>query len=141
MVVVTEIRERPLGVTILAVLNIIGGILTLILGLTITVFIAFLGFLLPTTLPFRWLVSMLGIVVGILLVLMGVLGILVGLGFWRGWGWSWTLSVFLYGISFLLSLVNIIFARDLSSVIGLIINGILLYYLFRPHVKAWFGKI
>jgi len=27
-----------------------------------------------------------------------------------------------------------------TSVIGIIIGAVILYYLFRPNVKAWFGK-
>jgi hypothetical protein len=33
-----------------------------------------------------------------------------------------------------------IVAGNVSSVINIIIHGVVIYYLYRPNVKAFFGK-
>jgi cbb3-type cytochrome oxidase subunit 3 len=30
--------------------------------------------------------------------------------------------------------------ENIASIIGIIISGIILYHLYRPHIKAYFGK-
>jgi hypothetical protein len=42
-------------------------------------------------------------------------------------------------ISIVLNALSIA-AGNISSIISIIISGIILYYLYRPHVKAYFGK-
>jgi hypothetical protein len=38
-----------------------------------------------------------------------------------------------------MSVVSIV-TGNLGSIVSIIINGVILYYLYRPHVKAYFGK-
>ena len=47
--------------------------------------------------------------------------------------WAWTLTLILTIIFLILDLIEL-------NVIGLIIGGVILYYLYRPHVKSYFGK-
>jgi hypothetical protein len=35
---------------------------------------------------------------------------------------------------------NALASEIISHIIGLAINGVILYYLYRPNVKAFFGK-
>jgi hypothetical protein len=58
---------------------------------------------------------------------------------WTGKGWAWILAVILYGLGALSSLISLA-AGALSSIVGLLIYAFLLWYLWRPHVKAFFGR-
>ncbi len=54
-------------------------------------------------------------------------------------GWGWTGAVGLSIIGIIDSIMNII-AGYWPSIFTLILSGIILYYLYRPHVMAYFGK-
>lgn len=79
-----------------------------------------------------------GVAFGGLLLILALVGFVLAYGFWTGKGWAWILGIIFSIIGIIIGLVSII--GNPSSVIGIIINGLILYYLTRPHVKAWFGK-
>jgi len=112
--------QRPLGVTILAILEFIGGILGIILILFLQSFFLYVGFF-PA--------DLLAILVA-LVVLLSALQILVGYGLIKGYGWAWTAE-------FILRIANGVF----SGLFGLIFAVLIIIYLTRPHVKEYFGKI
>lgn len=78
-------------------------------------------------------------VVGGVVLLFGVLAVVVGLGMWTRKGWAWTLAVVLYGLGVVVSLINIAVGR-LSEIISLVIDLLIIWYLWKPHVRAYFGK-
>jgi hypothetical protein len=43
-------------------------------------------------------------------------------------------------ISIVWNAITLVTAANYGGIISIIISGIILYYLFRPHVKAYFGK-
>lgn len=118
--------ERPLGVTILGILWIIGGIILLMSGLGVA---AFGGLLLGSA----------GTAFGAIIILLGLLHIIIGVGCFAGWPWVWTIGVILALIS-LVNAIYAIFTIGWGALLSLVITVILLYYLFQPHVKAFFGK-
>jgi hypothetical protein len=125
-------KHRPRGVAILAILMILSGILS--------VFGTASGPL------------------GIVSLALGIVYIIMGYGLFKGNRWAWTgtiISLFagiaigiistILSISITsaqggtpLSLIIIISAIGLSIAIGF--SVIILYYLYRPHVKAYFGR-
>lgn len=130
-------KTRPTGVTILGILGIIAGVLLLFTGLI------FAG--LAAVAPGMVDAGMFGGVVGALIGILGAVFIALGIAyFFVAWGllkgkpWAWTVTLILTIIDIAMGVVSII--ANPASIIGLIINGIILYYLFRPHVKAYFGK-
>ena len=84
--------------------------------------------------------------VAIILAALGSLSFLVGL-FWlaegfgalRGKGWAWTVGIIIFILSIINSIVQVALG-NLASIVGLIINLGIIYYLFRPNVRAYFGK-
>jgi hypothetical protein len=129
-------KTRPTGVTILGILGIISGALLLFAGLIF----AGLAAISP-----GMDAGMFGGVVGALIGILGAVFIALGVAyFFVAWGllkgkpWAWTVTLILTIIDIAVGVVSII--ANPASIIGLIINGIILYYLFRPHVKAYFGK-
>jgi hypothetical protein len=80
-----------------------------------------------------------GIAIGGILLAMAIVSFVVAYGLLKGLGWAWTVTVILSIISIVLNAISIA-AGNISSIISIIISGIILYYLYRPHVKAYFGK-
>jgi hypothetical protein len=113
---------RPLGVTILAVLAIIGGLLGLFGAFTV---IALGGA--------TWLL------VGLVSLVQSLAALAFGFGAWTLRPWAWSLGIIVYGVNVILDVVYLIGGNP-SSIVSLIIAGIILYYLFTPGVKAAFGK-
>ena len=79
------------------------------------------------------------IAIGGILLAMAIVSFVVAYGLLKGLGWAWTVTVILSIISIVLNAISIA-AGNISSIISIIISGIILYYLYRPHVKAYFGK-
>lgn len=76
---------------------------------------------------------------GVLLVAFGIVGIIIGYGLLKGWTWMWYLAVILYGIGLILSFIALVGSHTLSNVVTLVIDAVIMYYLFRPSVKSFFG--
>jgi hypothetical protein len=124
--------SRPLGVTIVGVLYFIIGILSLIGGVGIIGAGTLIG------------AAGLGALGGGALILVGLIDIAIGWGCFKGWGWVWTLAVIFGVINILIALYNWWVAGHtagglFSTIVGLIIPLIILWYLFRENVKQWFG--
>jgi hypothetical protein len=135
--------KRPTGVTIIAILNIIGGIIMLIGGIAA----AAVGAVLPS-LPISesdlsgvppMFLGAGAIAIGVILIIIGILSFVVAYGLLKGMGWAWTLTLVLSIISIVLNAISIA-SGNFGGIISIIISAIIVYYLYRPHVKAFFGK-
>ena len=179
----TQSKERPFGVTIIAVLAIIDGILLVFGGLSFLAFGTFFA-----TVPIENIVinqqqselqlqqqqqqhlqevqnaaelqaltqffASIGIVIGGIVLAVGIGYLVVSYGLLKGKGWAWTITVVLSIIAIIvqtisaITTVNVLLSYDInaswagiiSHIIGIAINGVIIYYLFRSHVKAFFGK-
>jgi len=141
----TTSKSRPTGVTIIAILNIISGIIMLAGGLGL----AAISSVLPTMttidpnaggqMALAGLVGGAGIAVGGILIILGIISFIVAWGLLKGKGWAWSLTLILSVISIIIGIVSMA-AGNFGSIINIIIAGIIIYYLYRPHVKAFFGK-
>ncbi len=118
-------KKTPRGIVIITILTVISGLILL----TMSFFSFFV--LLPLG-P----VALMGS--GFLFVL-GIASIIVSIGLYRGKGWSWTLLLVLSGFGAAGYLLNIINGQRFS-IVGLVINLIIIYYLYRPNVRKFFSK-
>ena len=114
-------KQRPLGVTIIALLAILGGIAFLVS--------AFVSLLVP----------LLGIFIGGGLFILGLAYFLMAYGLWNGKSWAWTLTLVLSGVGIIVGIGSIV-VGNFGSIVHTIINAIIIYYLYRPNVKAFFNK-
>jgi hypothetical protein len=135
--------NRPTGVTIIAILNIIGGIIMVIGGIVLLA----AGAILPS-IPMTdsdlsgvptWLIGGGAIAIGAITLALGIVSFIVAYGLLKGMGWSWTVTVVLSIIGIILNALSLA-AGNFGGIISIIISAVILYYLFRPHVKAYFGK-
>lgn len=120
--------RRPTGVTILAVLSILSGIA--LLG------VAGVGMFGTTTLVVSY-------AFGIILLVLGVIYLAVAVGFFTAKPWSWPLALVAFSIGIVLTLIMIAIAPTANlagNIVGLIFALIIIFYLFRPNVKAYFGR-
>jgi len=60
-------------------------------------------------------------------------------GLWNGKRWAWTITLILSGIGIILGIASIA-VGNIGGVFHIIINGVIIYYLYRPNVKAFFGR-
>ena len=141
-----EIKKRPTGVTIIAILIIIGGILLLLAGIAGVV---------VGSLSISQIIGLGFVIIGAIILAVGIGYLVVSYGLLKGKRWAWTITVVLLFIGIAINVVSIIifgyftFDTDTSSfltsnsgsIAGIIISVIILYYLYRPHVKSYFGKM
>lgn len=108
-----------------------------------------------------------GIAIGSGLLAISIGYLIVSYGLLKGTGWSWTVTIILLCVGIAMQIILIIInAFFISTIaynnteltgggvegenslisamigggIGLAINGVILYYLYRPYVKTYFGK-
>jgi len=105
--------ERPLGVTILALLQIIGGLLSLIGG---SIF-----FIIPF---FGW-------IIGGIIVILALLDLVIGWGLWSMKSWAWMAAI-------ILNIISLIIAIPSFDYISIIIALIIILYLQQGDIKSRF---
>lgn len=79
-----------------------------------------------------------GIAIGGIIAAIGVVSFIVAYGLLKGMRWAWALTVVLSIISIVLNAIPLA-TGNLGGIISIIISGIILYYIYRPHVKSYFG--
>ena len=181
--------KRPIGVTIIAILTIIGGVILTFGGISLLVFGVFF-----TSVPIDVFISEqmqqqqqqqlqlqqpeqqpqqelqnaaelhelarflggVGIVIGAIVLAVGIGYLVVSYGLLKGKEWAWIITVILTIIAIAVQIVSGVtasmfdasFIDDTNSfvtgiiaqIVGIAINGVILYYLYRPNVKAFFGR-
>lgn len=119
---------RPTGITILAILAGLAGALGLLAGFAL---------LFAGTVLFGGLGALLGIAV----LAYAALFVSFAYGAWtlKPWAWPLGVAVTVYGI--ILQVITIVGGGNIvSSGIGIVLDGVILYYLNQPHIKAVFGR-
>jgi hypothetical protein len=121
--IIEEKFSRPLGITILAILQIIGTISLIILLIVIPLIFdesinEFMGF---PILEFLIIYSLLMIPISLLL----------AYGLFTGKEWARFTSVLFQAISIITSILRF-------NILGVIIPILIIYYLYKPHVKDYF---
>ena len=154
-------RRRPTGVTIISALAIIAGVLLILGGISLVAFAPFIGQInlndgintsntsfslnvngTVVTIPKNPLFVLGGFIglLGATLIVLGIADFVVAWGLLKGKSWAWIVTIIINIISAVLNIISIV-AGSIGSIWGLIINGIIIYYLYRPNVKSYFGRI
>jgi hypothetical protein len=128
-------KTRPTGVTILAVLQALGGLIWLLAGAGMMM----VGALLPIAIELPTFFGAITGLMGIVFLIFGLVALVLAYGLFTGrsWAWLWTLIFAVIGI--LLGLLGAVGSLG-SVIVPIIIYLIIIYYLTRPHVKAFFAK-
>ena len=113
-------------ITIIAILYFVAGLLAVLGGILLMVGGAAVGQL------------VLGGMTGGVSLVVGLIYLVIAGGFWNGWKAIWYLAVIFGFIVIILCVVGLLTTGGVS-LIGLIIQALLLYYMFKPNVKEFFG--
>jgi hypothetical protein len=140
--------QRPTGVTILAILALIGGIFGILGGLALIAGGALLGGIAASggaDAAAAASLGGLGFIFGILTLLGAVLQLAFFYGAWTAKPWGWTLGIISALWSITVSVISAVLSGDIVSglmanVIGIAISAVILYYLNTPAVKQYFGR-
>src|ERR671931_1046537 len=162
-----ESQHRPLGVTIIAILTIIGGILLLLSGVSLLVIGTLISLSPSGTIstnttyshPIAKVFGIISAAIGSVLLVIGIGYIVMFYGLLKGKRWAWTITIILLLIGIAIQIIstatgsllnaslsgsssntNSVISGIAGSIIGIAINIVIIYYLYRPHVKAFFGK-
>jgi len=131
-------KVRPSGVTVMVVLEILGGLALLGFGAMFVILSSFMsGFGSEFSGGYSGLMgplAALSSVIGAVLVVMGIINFIIAIGLWRGSGWARTLGLVFSAIGIILGLISLP-----SGIISIIIDAVIIYYLTRPHVIQFFS--
>ena len=163
-----EKMHRPLGVTIIAILTIISGILLLLGGVSLIAIGALISVThVDTTAattnsqPIAQFFGVISAAIGSVLLAIGIGYLVMFLGLLKGRGWAWTITIILLLIGIAIQMIstatgavfnaslsgssndatNSVISGIIGGIIGIAIDVVIVYYLYRPHVKAYFGKV
>jgi uncharacterized membrane protein (DUF2068 family) len=136
--------QRPTGVTILAILAAIGGILLLCPSLAAIGLGGLVGGVVGSQFGVAAGAATGGLVaiLGVVALVLAVLELAFAYGAWGLKPWAWTLGVAAEIISIVLTLIRLVSFRGSlgGEIINLAIAAIILYYLMTPEVKRAFGR-
>jgi len=138
--------ERPIGISILAILAGIVGILLIIGGVVVGAMAGAVGDFIKDYLKtygttvgmgiidFSGIIEAALVAFAVIAFIFGILYVAVAYGFWIGAGLSRMLAIILSVLGIILGLIALP-----GGIVIIIIYGVILWYLMQPHVKAFFG--
>jgi len=86
----------------------------------------------------HFLRGLLSIIGGILIVI-GLLDLGFAWGLWTGKGWAWILALIFAILGIIGSVLSLV-RGGLGAIVILLLDAVIVYYLTRPNVKAFFGE-
>jgi hypothetical protein len=142
----TGTKRRPTGVTIIAILNILGGIVGLIAGFGMMAlsgeFQYYLSYLSDEEAA---LVSIMVGILGMVFIIIGFIDLVIGYGLWTLKGWARMAAIIMAIIGIVgnigatIGMMSIGAADIIGSVIlPVLISGIIIWYLSKPNIKEVF---
>jgi hypothetical protein len=134
---------RPVGVTILTILQIFSGIGDLIIGAVLLILAVLAGVLVGGALSTA-LFLLDFVVIGL-----GIFSFALAYGLWTGKRWAWTLSVIGAIIGIILGVLTVALSlvggsgivASLSSLVPIALYALILAYLSTRNVRAFFGRL
>ena len=124
-------KNRPVVISIVAILNFLIGLFFLAGGIVMALGIIDISAHVPEMAEY----AALG---GGIVILIGIIYLVIAGGMWNGWKIMWYIGVIVNGLSLIMGIASI-FVGSFVGIIPLVIDAIILYYLFRPGVKEFFG--
>jgi hypothetical protein len=141
---------RPVGVTILAILNFIGAAFCLLGGIGMILGGGFIASMLSqgqSSAGAAGILAGLGAAAGVFIIIVGGVSALVGFGLWKLKEWARVVSIVLYGISAALQLLGLLGSLAhfnafavIWSVFWIAVDAFVIFYLLKPEVKAAFRQ-
>jgi len=116
-------RDRPSGITLLVMLEVILGVLL------------FLGALERRLARANWTLGS----AATFLIILGALSFCLAFGLWTGKAWAWVGAIGLTVFSIIFSVFLLFIRPTIGEGIYLIANTVMIYFLIQPRVQRHFG--
>ena len=129
--------HRPLGITVLGILQVIAGSVFAIAAIALGTISGTMGGFMDGVMG-QFMATFGGIITAIL-------GILAGLSFFIAWAlfsakrWARTIVIVLSIIDLAIGVVSI-GAGNVFAFGGMVLDAVILYYMWRPHVIEYFNR-
>jgi len=145
---------KPIGIAILSIFSLVVGTLAFLAGIILVAFSTIIV-ITPRTaeeiarnlgqlpgMPFgiHGMIApaeLLLVFTGVFIITIGIIMAVIGWGLWIGANWARWIAIIYFGLGALSSLSNVL-QGQFGTIISLVINGLIVYYLFLPHVKRFF---
>lgn len=127
--------RRPVGVTVLAVLAIIFGVLNMVAALAAL----FAPTLVPVNPPGGVVVGSL-VVLAVFALVLGIFMVATGIGALLLKPWAWTGLLIVTILIFLDGLVNLFALQLVTGILNVIVAALIAYLLFTPEVQQAFSR-
>ncbi|MEA4977442.1 MAG: hypothetical protein VB016_02670 [Methanomassiliicoccaceae archaeon] len=116
--------RRPILLSLFAILEILGGIITAAIG-------AFFILGGAISLPFALPAGITLVVAGGITIVAGLIMIMIGVAMFSGKKWGWWFAVIMTALALIFSLISF-------NIVSVIIEAIVLLYLNMKNTKGWF---
>src|SRR5207245_3914108 len=130
----TQKPPRPIGITLLAIIQILIGVLGLLVSLAI-IGVAALFSTVPTI---GTLIGSVGVVIGGVFAFFSLIWLATGVGFLHGKGWAWTLGM-IFTVLSILGAAYVAFTGVYQAGYALVFWIIMIIYFTRSHVTVFLG--
>jgi lysylphosphatidylglycerol synthetase-like protein (DUF2156 family) len=127
-------KARPNGITVLSALEVLAGVAYLLGAVALLV----AGAVIPLT-PLPTFLSPLAGTFGLVLLILALVSFSLAYGLFTGMRWAWFWSLVFAVIGILVALVEAVGSFS-SAITPIVLHLIVIYYLTRPYVEAFFGK-
>lgn len=125
---------RPTGITVLGVLQIIAGIILVVFTVMVGTMSGMMG-----NSYFGAMMSIVGGAITAVLAVLAGFSFLIASALFSGKKWGRTIVIVFSIINLVMEAVSMM-VGNVFGIAGIILNGIVLYYMWRPHVIAYFTK-
>ena len=140
---------RPVGVTILAILNFIGAAFCVLGGIAMILGGGFIATMLSQqgqgSAGAAGVLAGLGAAAGVFIIIIGGVCALMGFGLWKLKGWARIVSIVLWAINGVFQLLGILGTLAHFNLFALVwgafwiaVDAFVIWYLLKPEVKAAF---
>ena len=136
------LREKPPGVDLLGIIMLISGIFAFFSGVDSLYFASFLSSLAPiqTAVPgVAEATAQFAATWGSIILILGIASFLVAYGLFYGKSWAWSGAVALSIIGIVIPIMNVLVGYW-PSIFTIFLSILVLYYLSRQEVRAYFSR-
>lgn len=127
--------ERPTGITVLGILQIVAGIILIVSAAMIAAMSGMMG----SYSYFGAMASVIGSAITAVLAVLAAFSFLIASALFSGKKWGRTIVIVFSLVNLVMESVSMM-VGNVFGIGGVILNGIVLYYMWRPHVIAYFIK-
>lgn len=133
--------DRPIILTILAILAILGGLILIASGALIYVMDdgEILKIMAENADAYKGMTIDDVRSAGLITLISGLLMLIVGISLFVGWSIAWYIAVVLLVISFVINVYNLVTGGGTAGILGIVIEIIIIAYLMTPKVRTHFG--